>query len=140
MKWDLKMVPYFLMVPMLTGAASFHYTPERISCSANAGSVDFFQYGNNTVARKRLNGSISFGQPGDDASVSYDDVVFTELSNNALDIRGKPIDEGPTFEMHLDRPRNSYVGAIDFMNSDGTKSHWNFKSCTEFEFVESKIR
>ena len=114
----------------------FHYPPPRLDCtSPNGNSITFFQYATGNQNRKRYNGKVYYGSVGEQSSFDYDDIEYVELQNNSLRFTGKPnVPAEPTFEMHLDRIGNSYVGTIDFSYPNGSKAHWNFQYCNESKF------
>lgn len=118
----------------------FHYPPPRIDCEVAGGnSISFTQYATNNSMRKRYNGVIYYGPIGEQSSYDYDEIVFEELSENALDLKGTPINpKDPTFTIHLDRPANSYEGSIDLQYATGSKQRWKFRRCIEYELTPVK--
>ncbi len=114
----------------------YHYPPARLDCSAAGISITFFEYATNNQNRKRYNGEVSFGPIGEQSGFDYDQIIYVELPNNGLDLKGTPIESGaPTFEMHLDWVKDLYAGFIIVKETDGSSQKWNFRSCQESRFV-----
>ena len=118
-------------------ANNFHYPPARLDCRTASGlSITFFGYATDTEANKRYNGNVYVGPVGEQSAYAYDQIHYLVHSDSSLDFVAAPnTADLPSFEMHLDRPGNSYAGGIDLLYKSGTKVHYRFQSCTESNFT-----
>jgi hypothetical protein len=140
-KWTKMGIYLFLSVLstfQVQAFADYHPPPPRFDCVTSSGnSITFYQYATNTEKRKRYNGVVYRGSVGEQVADNYDEIVYTELPNNALNLKGKG--EGNPFEMNLERRGEQYIGFIDFQNYDGTKEHWQFQRCAEYTFCDINL-